>query len=149
MNRCCHGGSCSVPCIRSRTERALGHPLLSSICRLYNYVGYTTRLGVLGEGVIIVFWVFGDNVPCVEKTWDESEHAKADINKRVGRADSTFDPDCDGRENDGDETEEEVRGAHIDGWEGFVGKCVNESLRDGGNDSSFAVFVATYSRERP
>ena len=44
--------------------------------------------------VVVVFGVFGYDVPGVEEAGDEAEAAEGDVDQAVGGADAGFDPDC-------------------------------------------------------
>jgi hypothetical protein len=112
------------------------------------------RCVVLGQ-----FRVLGDDVPCVQEPWHESEEAKSDVDQRVGTAETALDPDwgngCqlefgwvwgavtgDGREEDGDQPEEYVAGAHRVG--SFERKGTKAGPPFDGNrwfDSPYAVGV--------
>jgi len=56
----------------SRADAVFRDPLLTSIRRLYDYVGYTTRFRILWDGIVVALWVFSDDVPGVEETGDEA-----------------------------------------------------------------------------
>ena len=62
--------------------------------------------------VIVGLGVKGDDVPGVDETWEVAEGAEEDVDEAVGGADAGFDPDGDGREEDGEEAEEDVATAH-------------------------------------
>ena len=42
--------------------------------------------------------------------------AEGNVDQTVGAADASLDPDGDGREEDGDEAEEDVAAAHVADW---------------------------------
>jgi hypothetical protein len=50
---------------------------------------------VAGKGRVVLgqFRVLGDDVPCVQEPWHESEEAKSDVDQRVGTAETALDPD--------------------------------------------------------
>lgn len=60
----------------------------------------------------------GGNIPGVDQAGDEAQTAEREVDERVGGADAGFDPDCDLGEEDGEEGEEEVGGAHFVGGSG-------------------------------
>ena len=70
---------------------------------------------VVGYGLVLIivgFRVEGDDVPGVDEAWDVAESAEEDVDEAVSGTDAGFDPDGDGREEDGEEAEEDVTAAH-------------------------------------
>jgi len=58
------------------------------------------------------------SVPSMYQPRHKPQTAQRDIDERVGGADAALDPNGDGGEEDGEEGEEEVGGAHSWGWVG-------------------------------
>lgn len=77
-------------------------------------VGNTAALTIIRDGLVLVgrFGEFGNDVPGVEETRDVSEDAEQNVDERVCAADSALDPDRQWGEEDGEESEEDVGGAH-------------------------------------
>ena len=102
---------------------------------------------VVGYGLVFVvvgFRVEGDDVPGVEEAGDVAEGAEEDVDEAVGGANARFDPDGDGREEDGEEAEEDVAAAHCSRG-GSVGR------KNGGlmlSSGSFDVAVGWFVRKR-
>jgi hypothetical protein len=61
MNGRGHGSCSTVPSLR-RSHRAFWYSALAAVCRLYDYVGYTSAFGILGELVVVGLGEFGDDV---------------------------------------------------------------------------------------
>jgi len=95
----------------------LGLLVLSLVLALWALdvdVGNTTALAIIRDGLVLVgrLGEFGNDVPGVEETWDVSEDAEQNVDERVCAADSALDPDRQWGEEDGEESEEDVGGAH-------------------------------------
>lgn len=63
------------------------------------------------------------NIPSVYQPGHKSQTAQRDVDERVGGADAALDPDGDRGEEDGEEGEGEVGGAHVWGL-GVLGPWV-------------------------
>lgn len=60
--------------------------LISTAMRNYRLIS----IGIF----LVVFWVFQDDVPCVQKAGNISETAESEVDERVSGTYSDFDPDC-------------------------------------------------------
>lgn len=70
---------------------------------------------VVGYGLVFIivgFGVEGDDVPGVKEAGDVAEGAEEDVDEAVSGTDAGFDPDGDGREEDGEEAEKDIAAAH-------------------------------------
>jgi hypothetical protein len=67
-----------------------------------------------GEGLVLVgrLGVLCDDVPGVQEAGQEAEDSEADVDEGVGAADAALDPDGQGREENGEDAEEDVCVAH-------------------------------------
>jgi len=57
---------------------------------------------------------FGDDVPGMEEAGDVAEHAEEDVDEGVDAAESTFDPDRQRGEENGQKAKEDISRAHRD-----------------------------------
>lgn len=57
-----------------------------------NYVRNAVGFSILGNGVIVVLWEFGYDVPGVKKAREDTEETETDIDEGVGGAYATFNP---------------------------------------------------------
>jgi len=73
---------------------------------MWDVVGGERFVGGVGVGV------FADDVPSVNETWEETQAAKREVNHSISTADSTFDPYCQGWEQDRQQGEEGISAAH-------------------------------------
>ena len=79
-------------------------------------VSDSATLGVLLNALVFVVWLgeFGNDVPCVDKAGEESEETKENIDDRVCRANAGLHPNRQRREENGQQTQENIGGAHDD-----------------------------------
>lgn len=49
---------------------------------------------IVWDNFVVIFRVLGYNVPRVEQAREIAQHAKDDVDQRVGGAEACFDPDC-------------------------------------------------------
>lgn len=75
---------------------------------------YTTALlgFIVRDSFVVILGVLGYDVPCVEEAREVAEDAEEDVDERVGGAEAGFDPNCNGWEEDGDETQEDIAARH-------------------------------------
>jgi len=74
----------------------------------------SASLAIARDSLILVRGLgeLGDDVPGVEKTGDKAKHAEENVDKGVGAADATLDPDRQRGEENGENTKEDVGGTH-------------------------------------
>jgi len=94
MNGRGHRSRRSIGTLLTRSRILCRNSCLSAVGRSDDYIGDSALLGILGKRVVVIFGEFGDDVPCVEESRDETQHAKADVDERVGGAYAALDPDC-------------------------------------------------------
>ena len=76
-----------------RLSLSLGNSSLFTVWTLHNYVCNSVGLSVLRDAFVILFGIFGYNVPCVQETRKEAKYTETYVDERIGRADTRFDPD--------------------------------------------------------
>lgn len=82
------------PLLASRSSSLAALLLLPAVDVVIGDV--TVLAAVAGQGFVVVarLRVGGDDVPGVQQAGDVPQYAQPKIDQRVGRAETTFDPDC-------------------------------------------------------
>jgi len=107
VDRWCHWSSCTIASIAG-PGGVLWHSPLRSVGTLDNHICDPVGFGVLWDRIVVGVWELCDNVPSMEEARKETEHAEEDVYEGIGGADAAFNPNSNGREQDGDKAEEQV-----------------------------------------